>query len=290
MKIKHIIILLLALSPLLAIAQVDFMEEKNKINSIKKNPDYIYGEGIADTEQEATSMSESALRSEIMRVISEEESLQDTETILVNAVKRNSTKIELKRGSMDRIFLYVSKNNILAGDQVMTIERQRQEITIEEDNGILLADEPLPTNEVGEVIEVVDDEVIEIEDLEELAENTDEPIEISIAEIPAEETETKTESQVVEVDSPILSKIISTPDMAALQAYMKELKADHKIMWGDVRSEINPTWYIIAYTTDGEIKAILDKGINKRTNLLTGEKVELSNYSNTRKVWFIIYE
>lgn len=103
--------------------QVDYAEEKTKIASIKKNSRYIYGEGIADTPEEALLAAETIIESEIRRVISERESLQDAETIIVNNIKKNSSVVKLKRGTMDRVFLYVDKDNISAGNQVMEIHR-----------------------------------------------------------------------------------------------------------------------------------------------------------------------
>jgi hypothetical protein len=113
----------LALLAFHAYGQVDYAEEKTKIASIKKDARYNYGEGIADTPEEALLVAETIIESEIRRVVSERESLQDAETIIVNNIKKNSSVVKLKRGTMDRVFLYVNKENISAGNQVMEIHR-----------------------------------------------------------------------------------------------------------------------------------------------------------------------
>jgi hypothetical protein len=60
-------------------------------------------------------------------------------------------------------------------------------------------------------------------------------------------------------------------------------------MWGKVGTEIKPEWYIIA-VSGNDIKAVFDKGLNRRKNFLTGENEEVSNYSNCTKIWLTIYE
>ncbi|MDR3268185.1 MAG: hypothetical protein LBT83_03865 [Tannerella sp.] len=261
MKKVYIGMLLLVTIPLWMQGQVDYQEEKTKINTIKKDARYIYGEGIAETGAEALLAAEQSLHSEIMRVISEKESLQDAESVIITAIKKNSSQIKLKRGTMDRVFLYVNKENISAGDQVMEI---------------YLGDET-PTD-----IETV----IEIE-------------EVATVELPAEpERKTPARKEPDKITKPapkaeqapsVISDILAASDFSTLQTYLQGQKAAHKIMWGKVGTEINPTWYIIA-VSGNEIKAVFDKGLNRRKNFLTGENEEMSNYSNCTKIWLTIYE
>lgn len=104
-------------------------------------------------------------------------------------------------------------------------------------------------------------------------------------------SDVKVESKVNldEITSPTLRIIASKTSVADLQQCLKELKAERKIMFGNVSSELNPAWYIIAYSDSG-VEAVLDKGISKRKNLLTGEIENLSSYSGSKKIWFLIYE
>ena len=77
--------------------------------------------------------------------------------------------------------------------------------------------------------------------------------------------------------------------MTALRAYLAEQKEAYKVMFGDVRQDFKPSWYVVVYEGE-EIKAVLDKGLQRRTNLLSGTKEEIGTYSGFPKMWFIIYE
>lgn len=249
---KYILLIGIILYPSLLWGQVDYKEEKTKINTIKRDKNYVYGEGFAETLDEALEAAEQSLRSAILGVISEEESLQDAETVLVNAVKRNSSQIQLKRGTMERVFLYVAKKNILASEEVIAIHRPPA-----------LEAEPEISEEILWV-EPDNNEVIVSEEFD---------------------------SQLAEVDvaSPILKQMIRLEDVNSIQNFLKKQKEEHSVMWGNVAADINPSWYIIAYTGN-EVKAIFDKGLTTRLNFLTGERESLGKYSQYKKIWFMIYE
>lgn len=264
-KLRYIIVLVCLFSTSLSFAQVAYVEEKAKVNSIKKNADYVYGEGIADTEQEALELAEQSLRSEIMRLISESKTMQDEETILVNAIKKNSSRIKLKRGTMDRVFLYVEKENILLPQQVMTINRdiidkEKEDISVVEED--LIAEETLLIEEVADILM---------------------------------EEETKTETN--QPDTPIsnenllptLKALLLCNSKSEFMDYLRKQKEVHKVMWGNVASDINPAWYIGVFT-EGKPVAVFDKGLQTRLNLLNGQRESLAGYGKSEKVWFIVYE
>lgn len=245
---KNLLLIAFVLCPLLVGAQIEYKEEKTKINTIKRDKNYVYGEGIADTEKEALELAEDALRSAINGVVAERESLQDTETIVVNAVKRNSSRLQLKRGAFERVFLYVAKDHIFAAEEVVTIPRG--------------------------VVEKIEEKA---EDVEEAENNTEENVE-NIVEESASES----------VHSPLLTQLLRLTDMVSLQNFLKTKKEEHAAMWGNVGSDIKANWYIVAYEGN-EVKAVFDKGLNTRLNLLTGEKESLADYSRYKKIWFTLY-
>lgn len=114
--------LLLFYLPACLSAQVAYMEEKAKVNKIKRSSLYLYGEGIAATAEEATAMAETSLKNAILSEMGENKKLQDSDQILINSIKKHSEKIQLKRGAMERVFLYVEKKNLLSSDKVVVLD------------------------------------------------------------------------------------------------------------------------------------------------------------------------
>lgn len=236
--------------------QVDFKEEKAKVNAIKRNTQYVYGEGIADTEAEARELAEQNLRQALLQFISEKKDLLEAEAVLVNAAKKNSSQIKLKRGTMERVFLFVKKDNIFPSENPFVISQEPQE-------------EEAPTD-----TEVVQDK--------------------GTGQVPKEplfafsSKEKTADRSVSDKADGTLKSILRCENITALRSCLNELKQQHKVMWGELKQDFKPSWYLIPYEGE-QIKAVLDKGLQKRNNLLTGEREEMGNYSGLPKIWFIIY-
>ena len=67
-------------------------------------------------------MAETSLKNAILSEMGENEKLQDSDQILINSIKKHSEKIQLKRGAMERVFLYVEKKNLLSSDKVVVLD------------------------------------------------------------------------------------------------------------------------------------------------------------------------
>lgn len=260
---RYLVCLLFVLSFSLPVSgQVDYKEEKTKINSIK-GIRYIYGEGIAETEEEALMQAEEALKKEIMILAQEKKSLKDADKIIVQAIKKNTSKIELKRGPSFRIFLYAEKNKIQNADYSMMMENP---IKTESPKGTPEKEAATEEYLSAEIEKEIDTEII-----------------------PETKEEEKVSDSKIEISSPILRQIAASSSTSSTMELFARFKEEHKIMWGNVQTDIKSTWYILVCDGD-KIIAVLDKGLNNRLNFLSGEKETLNKFSNYKKIWFIIYE
>lgn len=256
-------ILLLSCLPVCLSAQVAYMEEKAKVNKIKRSSLYLYGEGIAATVEEATAMAETSLKNAILSEMGENEKLQDSDQILINSIKKHSEKIQLKRGAMERVFLYVEKKNLLSSDKVVVLDVSSSTVPSQEK----------PATEESKV----DDSA---------------PSGTSSSEVftPVSEQVPPIQGEKVKVDSPLLQELLEQKTVDGLELFMRTQKENHKLMWGNVKSSLNPSWYIVVFS-DTTIKAVFDKEKNGvRVNLLNGKEEQMSLYNTDNKVWFILYE
>ena len=256
-------ILLLSCLPVCLSAQVAYMEEKAKVNQIKMSSLYLYGEGIAATVEEATAMAETSLKNAILSEMGENEKLQDSDQILINSIKKHSEKIQLKRGAMERVFLYVEKKNLLSSDKVVVLDVSSSTVPSQEK----------PATEEAKV----DDSA---------------PSGTSSSEVftPVSEQVPPIQGEKVKVDSPLLQELLEQKTVDGLELFMRTQKENHKLMWGNVKSSPNPSWYIVFFS-DTTIKAVFDKEKNGvRVNLLNGKEEQMSLYNTDNKVWFILYE
>ena len=91
-------------------------EAKKKINSIKKNNSYLYAEVTAATADEARSLAEEILYSEINEWAAGQKKLRNSPGLAVNNKQTLWTIMSLPRGNMFRSFIYVKKSDILPVD------------------------------------------------------------------------------------------------------------------------------------------------------------------------------
>lgn len=259
-----------------ATAQVAFKEEKTKVNSIKRDRQYLYGEGIAETEEEARTTAEQNLRQAVLQFISEEKELLEAEAVIVNAARQNTSQIKLKRGTLERVFLYVHKKNIIPSDNSFVIEQSETPAVAEEATAVEKAAEA-----------IVEAEAVTVPPAE-IVERMEEP-ETNLAETKVEvEAETESDKEAAPAAT-TLDRILACPDMAALQQCLATEKAAHRVMWGELKQDFKPNWLLVAYEGN-MIRAIFDKGLQRRTNLLTGQAEDVADYAGCSKLWFIIYD
>lgn len=113
MKTNRLLSALVALL-VAAFAAADGNDEiKKKINSIKKDSQYLYAEATASTEDEAHDIAEEILYDEINEWAATKKKLQNSANLAVNNKQSLWTTISLPRGNMYRSFIYVKKSDIL---------------------------------------------------------------------------------------------------------------------------------------------------------------------------------
>jgi hypothetical protein len=232
---------------------VEFVEEKTQVNTIKKDISIIYGEGVGDTEKSALATAEEFLLSGIKKYIQEEIPLVEAGSISLKEAVNHACKIQFKRGIKDRIFLYIAKENIRENTPCGTAAKPQPAIKIQAAPEVIeqpvVIEAPVVIEEpVAIEAPVIIEEPVVIEELK-----TPVVSPVIVEEPVAQGAKVK--------DKTILDWLVSSLDRETLISRLKEAKDDHKVMWGEVKSSINPNWYVASFPGD-----------------------------KNNKVWFIIYE
>jgi hypothetical protein len=108
----------------------DAMDEQlEKINGIKKNPDYLYGDATMATQEEATSLAYEVLQKEVLNWSQREhQKLKVSSAAEINGL---SQTIRVRRANMFRVFAYVKKESLLKDShkvQVDSLNRDSVEV------------------------------------------------------------------------------------------------------------------------------------------------------------------
>ena len=248
--------------------------------------------------EEATAKAETSLKNAILAEMGDNKELQGADQILINSIKKHSEKIQLKRGAMERVFLFVEKKNLLSSEKVVVLDVASSTAAAQP----AVAPAPEVKQEVA---------AKPVEPKKSVKKNTTQKAstvtdEVNLEAMAAEPVEapapkqsnvfTPVSGQVpslgspVAVDSPLLKELLALKGSAELEQFMRARKDEHKLMWGNVKSSVNPAWYVVVFS-DTAIKAVFDKEKNgARVNLLNGKSESLSQYAADNKVWFILYE
>lgn len=145
----------LALCILVSFAMADNEETKAKINDIKKDRAYLYGEATAATAEDARLIAEQQLINEINKYANETTRLEGAENILINNKQTIWEEYSLPRGNMFRSFLYVKKIDLLAnnGEEPVVIKRENlvETTTPVNDNIEVVTINPVETTTVATI-------------------------------------------------------------------------------------------------------------------------------------------
>ena len=118
--IKKFTITLLAL--IIGVATMAQKESVSKqINQIKRNPLYIYSEATMATEEEAREVACEMLFKQVKEYAESKKYLVKADNILIKDIKTKSESLMMRRGTMYRVFLYVSKIDIEPVNNVTNI-------------------------------------------------------------------------------------------------------------------------------------------------------------------------
>lgn len=116
MKVTRFLAVFTACLLTLGVMADDIEDAKKKINSIKKDNNYLYAEVTAPTIEEARDLAEEILYSEINEWAAKQKRLKGSPNLTINNKQTLWTTMSLPRGNMFRSFIYVKKNDILPVD------------------------------------------------------------------------------------------------------------------------------------------------------------------------------
>ena len=118
--IKKFTITLLAL--IMGVAAMAQQESVSKqINQIKRNPLYIYSEATMATEEEAREVACEMLLKQVKEYAESKKYLVKADNILIKDIQTKSESLMMRRGTMYRVFVYVSKIDIEPVNNVTNI-------------------------------------------------------------------------------------------------------------------------------------------------------------------------
>lgn len=240
------------MSALVAMGQSD----TKTINSIKRDKSYIYEEATAKDADEAYQTASELLKQRIEEFVAEEKKLRTAENIIIRDMKSYTEQIQMQRGDLTRVFLYVKKKDILPAETNVSV--MHNDNKVEETK-----------KEKQDIDMEAKVEVVEVADV--VADSGDESLKLPVA-----------------WQQSVIDRLLECRTIAEAKVMLSRQKAEFKVKrYGTFTTcSDKSACFWIASDEQGNLLTILGPGTEQRTNFRTLSK-ETVNISNNA-MWFTL--
>jgi hypothetical protein len=256
-----------------------------KINKIKKNHSYVYGEATMTEKPAALNAAMDILEANILEWVTER-SKTDVEKIVATDIRHLIDTIFLRRVNMVRAFVYVKKSKLIPvfSKSGLAIIDPSAGIENGEDLGETRVIGSAPEKDVAsekhgetQMNNLKNQGSRSESDADKTTKNKNNR---SMSESEAEKAES----------SDALRQILSVRSFFDLEKVMKPLKQKGVIAdYGKYQTLKDASIaYLIIYDPAGNIRAVLGKGSDMRQNLKTQKNDSLRNYRGCGAIWFTL--
>ena len=249
------IILFVAAIPIPAQESGD-SEKRLLEREIKTSGLYLYGEAVGKDKSEATKLAKSMLTSEINKEVMNHPEWQFAKTIKADDIEYTTDMIDLARGNRTRVIAFLRKDNI-------------QAIFSDDTPKIKLSDKKEDKKKEKE------QEVVVIQE--------------KVAVVKEESAYT---GNLTAEQSELLKHIVNADSATEINKILRTNKTKGKVAYGGINTLTDSNKvYILIYTSNNEIIAILDKGEGtERKDLRSGAYKNTADiYKGNMRIWFQLF-
>lgn len=234
------------------------VSDTKKINEIKRNTKYLYAEATTKTADESRQVAMELLNTYIEDYVASESKLSSADKIIIKDVESKSESIQMKRGDMVRVFVYVKKADIIpATDNTTVIVNENKTEPVVKEKKKKKSDAETVTVPPAQVEPIAGDASLKLE---------------------------------VAWQQAVVDDLLECNTFAEARALLSRLKAEYKVKRhgspNTCKDSDGSFWMIEG--DDGKVAALLGPGNGQRTNFKTMQPDSLDNYSGSTAVWFTL--
>lgn len=245
-----------------ALAPMAFAQGSKLVNSIKRNSQYLYAEATMDTVNDAYDVAKELLINNIKEYASDKKAFRDKD-ILVRDIASHCDSIQLRRGEMYKVFLYVNKDNILEVEDNVTLigERPAEPVVLPKDNTV-----------VSETASMHEEVPVQKQEPVEKAPERDSSLDLSIP-----------------WQQDVIDRLLAAPSYEQAKAMVSRFRAESKIKRAgpeETCRDRSASFWLVGY--NGEVVTVLGPGSGERTDFNNQTKSTLEYYSGLDLYWFTL--
>ena len=249
-------------------------QTSKEINKIKRSSSYLYAEATMDTEQEAADIAYELLMKQVEEYIASKRKLSEADNVLIKDIKSRSEQLNMMRGEMHRVFVYVEKNAI-EGVENTTVVNNASGATVAINSPVQPTPKPTPKPTSHPSTSTL-------------------PPPTSTLHPPTSDLQPPT-SDLQPQPSPLpawqqqaVADLLDCADLAAVRAKLNRLKAQYKVKrFGTADHCPNAAeacWAI--FDDQGILLTILGPGTNTRLDYRSMRESSLEAYKGMNALWF----
>lgn len=246
-------------------------DTKAQINKIKRSSQYLSAEATMSTEEEALSLARELLVGEINDWVASKRNGAEVKQIVLQDINLCAQEMDMKRGIKTRAFVYVKKKDIVLiyGDGQIVLNNDENGADLQALSEINAPAQPDSAKNVAET-QVADSAKVE-KDVTPAVENVTPAVKESVAEVTP------------------LEQILAAKTMSDLKPVFASLKSESKINYGSYNAQtVVNECYLLFYTREGNIKAIVRKSGDKYTDAKDNSAKNIVDFSGCGAYWFML--
>ncbi len=247
-------------------------QNSKKMNSIKRNPLYLYAEATMETAADAYDVANDLLLIQIKEYTNSNKVFRDKD-VLIRDIQERQDSLQIRRGDMVKVFLYVKKSNILDVENVTLVENSS---TVEK-------------KETSDAVEVVKDETTVVTKTGSETNSTSalEPASVTVP----SQSESTGGNHSLRLEGAwqqeVVNQLLYSGSYSEARSILARLKAEFKIKkTGPMATCKNPAEVFLLIGKDSAVVTVLGPGSTSRTDFKSLSKT-YDNYNGYDKVWFI---
>lgn len=238
-----------------------------QINKIKRDASFLYSNETDETTEKALDAARTMLMLQVQEYL---ESIQKTVTVndaVRQAIYAKSNSLEMMRGSMHTVFVYVKKSEVdsICGFSPQSTPKDNEELEKEKMNNSLIDYEAKKLKETADVS-------------------------IPTAQNDTSVAKTKT---VTKPDLPVwqmeaIERLLDCSDVNEARAKLNRMKVEYKIKkFGTPYNCPAPdSAFWLIFSQDGSVNTVLGPGTKERISFRDMTTTELDNYKGMNAIWF----
>lgn len=251
---------LLLLSGFCALTFLASAQGSKSVNAIKRSSQYLYAEATMDTVQDAYEVAKELLIGNIKEYASEKKAFRDKD-ILVKDIASHCDSIQLRRGEMYKVFLYVKKDDI---------QGVKDNLTVIGETALAPAGLLQGPAEASETVEPQD------EGLDVNPENSTIAGDASLL-LPGE------------WQQDVIDKLLEAPSYEKARALVNRFRAETKIKRAgpeETCKDRSACYWLVGY--EGGVVTVLGPGTGERTDFKNLTKTTMEYYQGLDLYWFTL--